>query len=243
MVASNGRQLGRALGAAGNCSTSSPDDELALHSRPHQPVREVGRQVQTLHRRRVVTAVRSPSQDGYGERVVGTLKRECLHHVIVFNEGHARRVLRGGLEFHHGSRTHLIPWRGRRTRAPRPNIAAKFGDYLRQESRSPDLKGLATGPRKIKKGRGLQKRALRHGLAGPGGQYHRVDAAGHSPTSVVPPHPRDRAMAGFAIAVGSHGDLPAVDTADHIPACPMSQDKVNHTSPGWPRTTGAGIAV
>ena len=55
----------------------------------------------------VVTAVRCPWQNGYCERVVGTLKRECLNHVIVFNEAHARRILRGYLEYYHGSRTHL----------------------------------------------------------------------------------------------------------------------------------------
>jgi transposase InsO family protein len=55
----------------------------------------------------IVTAVRCPWQNGYCERVVGTLKRECLNHVIVFNEAHARRILRGYLEYYHGSRTHL----------------------------------------------------------------------------------------------------------------------------------------
>jgi transposase InsO family protein len=55
----------------------------------------------------IVTAVRSPWQNGYCERVVGTLKRECLNHMIVFNEAHARRILRDYLEYYHGSRTHL----------------------------------------------------------------------------------------------------------------------------------------
>jgi putative transposase len=55
----------------------------------------------------IVTAVRCPWQNGYCERVVGTLTRECLNHVIVFNEAHARRVLRGYVEYYHGSRTHL----------------------------------------------------------------------------------------------------------------------------------------
>jgi transposase InsO family protein len=57
--------------------------------------------------KQVVTAVRSPWQNGYCERVVGTLKRECLNHMIVFNEAHARRILRDYLEYYHGSRTHL----------------------------------------------------------------------------------------------------------------------------------------
>ncbi len=52
-------------------------------------------------------AVRCPWQNGYCERVVGTLKRECLDHMIVFNEEHTRRVLKKYLEYYHGSRTHL----------------------------------------------------------------------------------------------------------------------------------------
>ncbi len=52
----------------------------------------------------VVTAVRGPWQNGDCERVVGTLKRECLNHMIVFNEAHARRILRGYLEYYHGWR-------------------------------------------------------------------------------------------------------------------------------------------
>ena len=55
----------------------------------------------------IVTAVRCPWQNGYCERVVGTLKRECLNHMIIVNEAHARRALRGYLEYYHGSRTHI----------------------------------------------------------------------------------------------------------------------------------------
>jgi transposase InsO family protein len=42
---------------------------------------------------RKVIARRSPWQNGYCERMVGTLKRECLDHMIIFNERHLRRVL------------------------------------------------------------------------------------------------------------------------------------------------------
>jgi transposase InsO family protein len=38
---------------------------------------------------------RSPWQNGYCERMVGTLKRECLNHMIIFNERHARRIIGG----------------------------------------------------------------------------------------------------------------------------------------------------
>ncbi len=41
------------------------------------------------------------------ERVIGTLRRDCLDHVIVLGEQHLRRILRTHLEYYHGARTHL----------------------------------------------------------------------------------------------------------------------------------------
>jgi transposase InsO family protein len=55
----------------------------------------------------VLTAPHSPWQNPYCERVIGTLRRDCLDHVIVVSEQHLRRILRKYLEYYHGSRTHL----------------------------------------------------------------------------------------------------------------------------------------
>ena len=55
----------------------------------------------------VLTAPRSPWQNPFVERVIGTIRRELLDHVIVLNEGHLRRHLRSYLRYYHGSRTHL----------------------------------------------------------------------------------------------------------------------------------------
>jgi transposase InsO family protein len=55
----------------------------------------------------IVTAPHSPWQNGYCERVIGTIRRECLDHVIVLGETHLRRVLKEYLAYYHGSRTHL----------------------------------------------------------------------------------------------------------------------------------------
>jgi putative transposase len=55
----------------------------------------------------VVTAPRSPWQNAYVERIIGSIRRECLDHVIVFDERHLRRVLLAYFEYHHRSRTHL----------------------------------------------------------------------------------------------------------------------------------------
>ena len=41
----------------------------------------------------VVTAPRSPWQNAYVERVIGSIRRECLDHIVIFNERHLRRVL------------------------------------------------------------------------------------------------------------------------------------------------------
>ena len=55
----------------------------------------------------VKTAARSPWQNPYVERLIGTLRRECLDHVVVLNETHLRRLLSAYLIYYHGARTHL----------------------------------------------------------------------------------------------------------------------------------------
>jgi transposase InsO family protein len=55
----------------------------------------------------VLTAPRSPWQNPFAERVIGTLRRELLDHVIVLNEAHLRRPLHCYLRYYHRSRTHL----------------------------------------------------------------------------------------------------------------------------------------
>ena len=55
----------------------------------------------------VVTAPRSPWQSPYVERLIGSIRRECVDHVIVFNEAHLRRILTSYFRYYHQSRTHL----------------------------------------------------------------------------------------------------------------------------------------
>ena len=55
----------------------------------------------------VVTAPRSPWQNPYAERLIGSIRRECLDHVIILNERHLRRVLSSYFQYHHDARTHL----------------------------------------------------------------------------------------------------------------------------------------
>ena len=55
----------------------------------------------------VIIAPRSPWQNPYAERLIGSIRRECLDHVIVLSEDHLRRVLRSYFSYYHGWRTHL----------------------------------------------------------------------------------------------------------------------------------------
>ncbi len=53
------------------------------------------------------TAFRSPWQNGVAERWIGSVRRELLDHVVVFNERHLRRLLADYIAYYHDDRTHL----------------------------------------------------------------------------------------------------------------------------------------
>jgi len=55
----------------------------------------------------IVTAYRSPWQNGYVERVSGSIKRECLDHLIILNESHLRNILSEYFSYYNKYRTHL----------------------------------------------------------------------------------------------------------------------------------------
>jgi transposase InsO family protein len=66
----------------------------------------VRRCLKNLGTEEVVTAPRSPWQSPYSERLNGTLRRELLDHVIVFNERHLMRLLAKYFEYYHEARCH-----------------------------------------------------------------------------------------------------------------------------------------
>jgi putative transposase len=80
--------------------------------------------VQTMGIHEVKTAPRSPWQNPYMERLIGTLRRECLDHVVVLNETHLRRLLSGYLIYYHGARTHLSLEKD----APEPRAVERLDD-------------------------------------------------------------------------------------------------------------------
>lgn len=55
----------------------------------------------------VISSPSSPWQNPYAERLIGSIRRECLDHVIVLGERHLRRVLARYMSYYHGARTHL----------------------------------------------------------------------------------------------------------------------------------------
>ncbi len=68
---------------------------------------DFGRRVDAMGITQVVTAPRSPWQNPYVERVIGSIRREFLDHVVIFNERHLRRILPSYVDYYHRTRTHL----------------------------------------------------------------------------------------------------------------------------------------
>jgi transposase InsO family protein len=65
------------------------------------------RQVATLKIQEVLTAPRSPWQNAYVERVIGSIRRECSNHIIVLGERHLRRIISSYVRYYNKTRTHI----------------------------------------------------------------------------------------------------------------------------------------
>ena len=68
---------------------------------------EFVKQVTAMGIEQVLSAPRSPWQRAYIERVIGTIRRECLDHLIVFNECSLHRHLQAFVDYYHRHRVHL----------------------------------------------------------------------------------------------------------------------------------------
>jgi transposase InsO family protein len=68
---------------------------------------DVQRQLKDMGIKQVLTAARSPWQTPYVERLIGSIRRECLDHIITINEGSLRATLRSYFSYYHDSRCHL----------------------------------------------------------------------------------------------------------------------------------------
>jgi putative transposase len=65
------------------------------------------RKAQALGIKEVLTAYRSPWQNPYAERVIGSIRRECLNHVIVMGPRHLKQILTRYVDYYNEVRTHL----------------------------------------------------------------------------------------------------------------------------------------
>ena len=64
-------------------------------------------QVRVMGIKQVLSTPRSPWQRAYIERLIGSIRRECLDHLIVFSERSLRRHLQAYVDYYHRTRTHL----------------------------------------------------------------------------------------------------------------------------------------
>jgi putative transposase len=64
-------------------------------------------QVKGMRIEEVLTAPHSPWQNPFAERLIGSIRRECLNHVLVLGESHLRRILARYFAYYHRARTHL----------------------------------------------------------------------------------------------------------------------------------------
>ena len=74
------------------------------------------------------TAARSPWQNGHAERLIGSIRRECLDHIVVFGESHLRRILTAYAAYYNGIRTHLAVAKD----SPSRRSVQRFGQVVAQ---------------------------------------------------------------------------------------------------------------
>jgi putative transposase len=101
---------GRSLSESGVC-----------HRNPGVTFRE---KLAAMDIREVLTAPQSPWQNAFAERLIGTIRRECLNHVIVLGERHLRWTLRNYFGYYHRFRTHLALEKDAPETRPVENAAA-----------------------------------------------------------------------------------------------------------------------
>ena len=79
-------------------------------------------------------------ENGHAERLIGSIRRECLDHVIVFGERHLRHVLRSYARYYNGVRTHLSLGKD----SPLPKTSRRSGPFSRCRS-SKDCTTITSG--------------------------------------------------------------------------------------------------
>jgi putative transposase len=87
-----------------------PDDtapSYLLRDRDHVYGEQFRHRMKGMRIEEVITAPHSPWQNPFAERLIGSIRRECLNHVLVLGERHLRRILTRYVAYYHQARTHL----------------------------------------------------------------------------------------------------------------------------------------
>ena len=87
---------------------------------------DVRLRIASLHIEEVLTALQSPWQNPYAERLIGSIRRDCLNHFVILNARHLRRTLGSYFDYYHGSRTHL----GLDKQCPFPRPVSSIGKIV-----------------------------------------------------------------------------------------------------------------
>ena len=87
---------------------------------------EVRLRIASLGIEEVLAAPRSPWQNPYVERLIGSIRRDCLNHFVILNARHLKRILASYFVYYHGSRTHL----GLDKQCPIPRQVSSIGRII-----------------------------------------------------------------------------------------------------------------
>jgi transposase InsO family protein len=99
-----------ALWTAQQIVNAFPDDSAPsylLRDRDQVYGEQFRHRVRSMQIEEILTAPQSPWQNPFAERLIGSIRRECLEHVVVFGERHLRRILTAYFSYYHRARTHL----------------------------------------------------------------------------------------------------------------------------------------
>ena len=95
----------------GQVNDAFPWDEAPRHlirdPATEPSVQAYTRRIRAMEIRDHPTALRSSWQNGHVERLIGSIRRESLDHLIVFGEAHSRDVLKAYVSYYNEVRTHL----------------------------------------------------------------------------------------------------------------------------------------
>ena len=84
-----------------------PEPRYLLRDRDGAYGDDFRRVVRAIGIQEILTAPQSPWQNPYAERVIGSIRRECLDHLIVLSEDHLRWILREYVRYYNETRPHL----------------------------------------------------------------------------------------------------------------------------------------